>query len=774
MHIKVVLLLSVMTVGAAMLLAQGPGGPGGPGRGPGGFGFGPGPFPGMGGPMGMPQSGIALLGMPEVRTELKITEAQQKSIDELMTKVRDEMRSVMEGFRPFDLEDLTDEERQAKFDDLRKRQMRLTEDADESLDKILQKDQIARLEQLKLQNEGGTALSRSSVAEKLSLTDEQREKLKQIEADSQPRIDVPGPPDFGRREQERQKQLQEMLAVLNAAQKSQWDEMIGKPFSFPTPAFGPGGPGGPMGQERKLVKRFDKDGDHRLNREERAAARVSLKSERPAGGSRGPGPFGGGLFGPPGGPGGGPRRENREPPKPGPRASPDDVKSYPDAKLYDPTVLRTFFLDFENDDWEAELSDFNRSDVDVPATLTVDGQKYHDVGVHFRGMSSNMGVPQGYKHSLNLSLDHTDDKQRIDGYKTLNLLNCHEDPSCMSSVLYSTIARKHIPAPKANYVKVVINGETWGIYSNVQQFNKEFLKENFNTTKGSRWKVPGSPGGDGGLNYFGEKIEDYRRRYEIKSEDNDKAWNSLIALCRTLKHTPTEKLPEAIEPLVDIDGLLWFLALDVTLINNDGYWVRSSDYSIYLDPNGKFHFIPHDMNEAFHGAMMMGFGGPRGGQGPGDRRQPPPGGATKDGPPRRGGPGGGGPRGGGPGGGGGRGAGVELDPLVGMDDDRKPLRSKVLAVPEYRARYLQCVRTIAEESLDWKYLGPVVAQLRALISDELQADTKKLEPYEAFLRVTDDNPPVEPGRGRELPLRTFADQRRAYLLKYLEMKTSQR
>ncbi len=37
----------------------------------------------------------------------------------------------------------------------------------------------------------------------------------------------------------------------------------------PPPGFGPGGPGGPggpMGQERKLVKQFDKDADGRLNR----------------------------------------------------------------------------------------------------------------------------------------------------------------------------------------------------------------------------------------------------------------------------------------------------------------------------------------------------------------------------------------------------------------------------------------------------------------------------------------------------------------------------
>src|SRR5688500_6800613 len=114
-------------------------------------------------------------------------------------------------------------------------------------------------------------------------------------------------------------------------------------------------------------------------------------------------------------------------------------------------------------------------------------------------MSSYMMIPSCSKRSLNLSLDFADPKQRLYGYKTLNLLNSNGDPSSLSTALYSDIARKHIPAPKANLVKVVINGESWGLYANVQQFNKEFIAEHFKTGKGARWKVPGSPGGGGGL-----------------------------------------------------------------------------------------------------------------------------------------------------------------------------------------------------------------------------------------------------------------------------------
>ena len=374
-------------------------------------------------------------------------------------------------------------------------------------------------------------------------------------------------------------------------------------------AFGP-----PGGETRKILKDFDKNGDGWLNAVEREAARAEAKKS--GGGMRMPKGFNKGEAG-----------------KPGPKVDPADAKAYPDAKLYDTSVLRTLFLEFESKDWEAELQDFHGTDVDVPATLTVDGKKYPNVGVHFRGMSSYGMVPAGSKRSFNLAMDLADEKQRLLGHKTLNLLNSHEDPTFMSTVLYSHIAGKYLPTPKSNFVKVVVNGESWGVYASVQQFNKDFTKENFNSSKGARWKVRGSPGGGGGLEYLGENIEDYKRRYEIKSKDDEKDWKALINFCKVLNQTPPDQLEAALRPIADVDGILWFLALDVALINGDGYWVRASDYSIYLDEKKIFHMVPHDMNEAFKPAMgpvmvmvgpgMGGMGGP--GMGAGMFRFPAPG-----------------------------------------------------------------------------------------------------------------------------------------------------
>jgi spore coat protein CotH len=524
----------------------------------------------------------------------------------------------------------------------------------------------------------------------------------------------------------------------------------GPPFGWPG---GPGGPGGPPGmQEIKLLKKYDKNKDGWLNQEERAAARKAAAAQGWDRMAMGPGPgFGG---------------EQARKITPGRKVTPAEVKQYGNEPLYDPAVLRTLFLEFENADWEKELEIFHNTDVDVPAKLTVDGKIYDKVGVRFRGMSSYMMVPAGQKRSLNLSLDLAVKDQRLLGHKTLNLLNSHQDPTFLRTVLYMQIARNYIPAPKANFARVVINGEFWGVYVSAEQFNTEFVQEWYQTSKGARWKVKGSPMGRGGLKYLGEDQAAYERIYELKSKRDPEAWAALARLTKVLTETPLDQLEAALAPMLDINGALRFLALEKTLINNDGYWARASDYHLYRDVTGKFHIIPHDANETLQpadGMAMMGAGGGPGGQrqgfGAGGFPGPPPGGF---GPPR------------------GEGQGrrpegmppmpagnVKLDPFLGLDDKEKPLISRLLAVPTLRARYAGYVKEIATDWLDWQKLGPMATRYQALIAADVKADTRKLDSLEAFEQGLATDTKGErrgPGGGSGMSLKTFVQQRRAYLL----------
>ena len=470
-------------------------------------------------------------------------------------------------------------------------------------------------------------------------------------------------------------------------------------------------PRGRTRSPRKLTDRFDADKNGRLDAAERRAATEFLNEEPKNGHDR--------------------RRrhlvrEYPEPPKPGIELSPAGVKNHPGKDFHDLSVIRTFFLDFENDDWEKELAAFKRTDIEVPARLTVDGRVYRDVGVHFRGASSFFTVGEGRKRSLNVSVDWIHDRQEIGGYQTLNLLNSHADPSLLRTVLSHQIYGHYIPTPKANFVRVVINGENWGIYINAQQFNKDFLEDGFGTRKGTRWKAPGKPRAHANLAYLGEDVDAYKQFYSIKSVDDLQAWRALIHLTKVLNETPADELVAALDPILDIDGTLRFLALENALINNDGYWIRTSDYNLYLDPAGRFHLVLHDANETFSRPSGPGFEA-------GDRID-----------------------------------GYELDPLLAEGDADKPLLSRLLAVPELKRRYLGYVQEIAENWLDWNKLGPIAERHHALIAHDVKIDTRKLDSNEAFEQSLSGEFEAEGPRGRErgVSLKEFADQRREYLLNH--------
>lgn len=484
----------------------------------------------------------------------------------------------------------------------------------------------------------------------------------------------------------------------------------------PLPGGQPGGqPGGPpQGRtpDVELLDQFDKDENGWLDREERIAARAHLTEIRAAAG-RGRGGRGGR--------GGEPRAI-----VPGPRVSPADVTTHAGTPLYDPGTLRTFFFEFEHDNWEDELEAFYHTDVALPATLRVDGKTYTNVGIQFRGNSSFFTVPKGQKRSMSVSFDHVNKDQQLEGYRAMTLLNAHADPTFLRSILYLDIARNYLPALKANYVRVVINGELWGVYVNQQRYNKDFLRDAFGTEDGIRFKSSNRSRG-AGLSDLGDDIAEYRRWYEIQSADRDDSWKTLMDVTRVLAQTPPDRLKAALEPIFDIDGALRYLALDVVMMSGDGYWLHGSDYNLYVDPKGVLHILHHDANEAFTAQASGGGGGGRGG-GPRD---------------------------------------AKVDPFVSTDDSNKALRQKLLAVPEFRTRYLEYIRDIARDSLDWATLGPKVEAYRALIRADVEASTRKLYTTEEFTAaVYGDGEATPPAT----TLRGFVLERREFLLNHPAIK----
>lgn len=359
-------------------------------------------------------------------------------------------------------------------------------------------------------------------------------------------------------------------------------------------------------------------------------------------------------------------------------------------EFYDDSKLNTIYLEFEQADWWEQLTKNYDSQTDVLADVIYDGTRYSGVGVRFRGQTSYMRIGNAKKKSFNISIDYSDEDLRLLGYKTLNLNNCYQDPSFMREAMFSELAGKYIPTAKVNFIKLVINGQNWGVYSNVQQLNAEFFEDWFPSEDGSRWRAEApdtvprqkpQPGGGNifgagksSLNYLGDDYITYTSYYTLKTSDENHHWKELVKACKMLHTLPVDKLYDSLKKYIDIDRALWHIACENVFADEDGYINKGGmDYYVYYEPEtGRIHPIDYDGNSTF---------------------------LSKE---------------------------VNKPPFFRENDTLFALVNKLLASPELKQRYLSHMRVIIENELNDNSTELLLEKYQSIIKQEVLLDDKKL------------------------------------------------
>ncbi len=277
--------------------------------------------------------------------------------------------------------------------------------------------------------------------------------------------------------------------------------------------------------------------------------------------------------------------------------------------FYDINTINTIEITFENSNWNYIL-DFLYAAGDeerLIGTAIINGVRFDSVGVRYKGNSSY--VANQVKNSLNIKLDYIIDDQKLDGYGTLKLANVYKTPSFVREVLSYEIIRKYMPASKANFIKVYINGTYMGLYTSVQSVDKYFLKNHFASNDNVFFKgelADGTPQNNVKVwGYLGEDSVTYYNFYEIKT---DSGWKDLIGFLDTLNNSP-----ENVEDVLNVDRLLWMLAFDILTVNLDSPVNFGHNFYLYKDDTGRFNPIVWDLNESF-GSFSMLLGQNQGGR----------------------------------------------------------------------------------------------------------------------------------------------------------------
>jgi len=339
--------------------------------------------------------------------------------------------------------------------------------------------------------------------------------------------------------------------------------------------------------------------------------------------------------------------------------------------LYDDTVLQVFELTFQPADWFNQLSRNQPTRTPLKADLKIGGTVYHDVGVTLRGKSS-LSLPQlggSRKLPFRIEMDAFVPGQKLQRYATIKLNNGFLDPTFVREVLTSRIYRRYTAAPRANYARLVINSQSFGLYINVEAVNKQVMRSRFGTDDGHRYEAVQV----GGLEYFGTSLGEYQKRYALRSKPDAASWQDLIELCRRVSTLPAASVEKELPKLLDVDNYLRHLATMLVVGHEDsGFW---RDYYLYHDTrHGLFQTVPWDFNLCWSKWDV------------------------KD---------------------------LTLRSLAQKQKD-------LLQIAPFRKRYLAHLRHIANESIDWSRITPQVQRLQAFIDSEVKADPNKFYSYSDF------------------------------------------
>ena len=181
---------------------------------------------------------IILLQFREVQKELGISNEQKKSLEEALAPIGAQRIGL---FNFIGQPGLSREERSRRITQDNARFEELNEREEEALQSILDAKQYVRFDQIVLQTQGGFALRGRNVADRLMLTEKQREgiraigsKLNQGTSDlAGSRVGVPleergKPAELVANTREGQDKVRlGMLAVLTSEQKETWEMMLG-------------------------------------------------------------------------------------------------------------------------------------------------------------------------------------------------------------------------------------------------------------------------------------------------------------------------------------------------------------------------------------------------------------------------------------------------------------------------------------------------------------------------------------------------------------------
>jgi hypothetical protein len=232
-----------------------------------------------------------------------------------------------------------------------------------------------------------------------------------------------------------------------------------------------------------------------------------------------------------------------------------------------------------------------------------------DVGFRLRGNTSRFSQKKSFKISFNEYVSG----RKYKGVKKINLNGQHNDPTLIREKLfYDTWKKGGMVERRTSFVKMYINNEYYGLYTNLEEFDKDWLNRVYGENAGNLYKCTYPAD----LAYIGPDQQVYKdivssaatggRAYDLQTNNTEDDYSDFVQFVALLDKPADSQFEAQISTLINVDEFLKAFALDVATGNWDDYLYNENNFFLYHNQNtGKFEFLSYDTDNTF-GVDWMG------------------------------------------------------------------------------------------------------------------------------------------------------------------------
>ena len=257
--------------------------------------------------------------------------------------------------------------------------------------------------------------------------------------------------------------------------------------------------------------------------------------------------------------------------------------SPPGAELFACTSVLAFCVDIGEEGTESLRQQPRES---VKATLRYGGAVFPDVAVHIKGSQGSVQSIDD-RPALTVSFNKHFPTRRFRGLRKIHFNNEAEDPTFLTDVLCTELFRgAGVPAARAGYATLQLNGRPLGLYVLKEGLTREFLAQHFKQTGGNLY--------DGGFQI------DVNRSLELLQGPGPEGQPKLRALVAAAREPDISDRWSRLARVLDTERFARSLAMQTLTWNWDGYAMARNNYRIYHDPEtDRLVFIPHGLDQMF-------------------------------------------------------------------------------------------------------------------------------------------------------------------------------